>query len=62
MSEPPKPSDRVWNSMKSDRELMELAKTKTLEAIAEQLNQSPAAILRKAFRLGLVIRREAQGK
>ena len=34
----------------------------SVSAIAEQLNQSPAAILRKASRLCLVIRREAQGK
>jgi len=52
--------DRVWNSMKSDRELMELAKTKTLEAIAEQFNRSPAAILRKATRLGISIKRKSE--
>jgi hypothetical protein len=45
---PPKPPDRAWNSMKSDRQLMELAKIETLGDIAEQLNRSPAAILRKA--------------
>jgi hypothetical protein len=33
---PLKPSDRAWNLMKSDRELIEPAKTKTLAAIAEQ--------------------------
>jgi hypothetical protein len=59
---PLKPSDRGWNSMKSERELMELAKTKTLEALVEQLNRSPAAILRKVARLGLSIKRTAKGK
>jgi hypothetical protein len=38
--------------MKSERELMVLAKTETLEALFEQLNRSPAAILRQAARLG----------
>jgi hypothetical protein len=35
---PVKLSDLRWKSMKSDRELIELAKTKTLETIAEQFN------------------------
>jgi hypothetical protein len=33
-------------SMKSDRELMHLAKSRTLEAIANQLRRSPAYILK----------------
>jgi DNA-binding MurR/RpiR family transcriptional regulator len=48
--------------MKSDRDLIDLAKTKTLEAIAEQLDRSPAAILRKAKRLGLSIERSTKLK
>jgi hypothetical protein len=51
----------AW-SMKSDRELIQLAKSKTLEAIADQLQRSPAYILKKAARLGLSIKRKAKGK
>jgi hypothetical protein len=50
--------------MKSERELIALSKTHTLEAIAEQF-QRPAAesILKKAAKLGLSIKaREAKGK
>jgi len=42
--------------MKSDRELMHLAKTRTLQAIADQLQRSPAYILKRAARLGLSIK------
>jgi hypothetical protein len=49
-------------SMKSDRELIQLAKTRTLEAIADQLERSPTHILKKAARLGLSIKRKAKGK
>ena len=45
--------------MKADRELIELAKTKTLEAIADQLNQPPKSILKKAAKLGLTIKRKS---
>jgi hypothetical protein len=48
--------------MKSDRELIVLSNTKTLDAIAEQLNRPPAAILRKAKRLGLSIKRSTRLK
>jgi hypothetical protein len=48
--------------MKSDRELIVLSKTKTLDAIAEQLNRPPAAILRKAKRPGLSIKRSTRLK
>jgi hypothetical protein len=51
---------REWRAMKSDRELIELAKTKTLEAIAEHSDRPPAAILRKARRLGLLIKRSTK--
>jgi hypothetical protein len=49
-------------SMKSDRELIQLAKSRTLEAIADQLRRSPAYILKRAARLGLSIKRKAKGK
>jgi hypothetical protein len=44
--------------MKSDRELMVLSKTHTLETIADQLQRSPESVLKRAARLGLSIRRE----
>jgi hypothetical protein len=50
-----KPNARTW-SMKSERELIALSKTHTLEAIADQLQRSPELIL-KRDRLGLSIRR-----
>jgi DNA-binding CsgD family transcriptional regulator len=49
-------------SMKSDRELIELAKSHSLEAIAEKINRSPATVLKQAVRLGLSIKRKAKGK
>ena len=49
-------------SMKSDRELIELAKSHSLEAIADKINRSPAFILKRAARLGLSIKRKAKGK
>jgi hypothetical protein len=47
---------RRW-SMKNDRELIELAKSQSLEAIAEKIRRSPANVLEKAARLGLSIKR-----
>jgi ribosomal protein L11 len=47
-------------SMKTDRELIELAKTKTLEAIADHLKQPPKSILNKAKKLGLTIKRKGK--
>jgi hypothetical protein len=47
----------MW-SMKADRELMELAKTKTLEAIADHFKLPPKSILKKAAKLGLTIKRK----
>ena len=49
----------MW-SMKADRELIELAKTKTLEAIADHLKQPPKSILKKAAKLGLTIKRKGK--
>jgi hypothetical protein len=49
--------------MKNDRELIQLAKSQTLEAIANQLERSPVSILKRAARLGLSINgRKAKGK
>jgi hypothetical protein len=49
----------MW-SMKADRELIELAKTKTLEAIADQLKLPPSSILKKAAKLGLTIKQKGK--
>ena len=46
--------------MKSDRELIAFSKTQTLEAIADQLQRPPKAILTHAKRLGLSIKRKAK--
>ena len=57
-----KPNAHTW-SMKSDRELIQLAKTRTLQAIADQLQRSPDYILKRAAQLGLSIKgRKAKGK
>ena len=50
---------RMW-SMEHDRELIVLSKTKTLEAIVDHFKRPPAAILIKARRLGLSIKRKAK--
>jgi len=42
-------------SMKSDRLLIELASSQSLDAIADRFRRPPAAILKKASRLGLSI-------
>jgi hypothetical protein len=49
---------RMW-SMKTDRELIELAKTKSLQTLVEHFRRTPESILRKAKRLGLSISRSA---
>ena len=49
-------------SMKSDRELTQLAKSQTLDEHADELQRSPAYILKRATRLGLSIKRKAKGK
>jgi hypothetical protein len=56
-----KPKIAMW-SMKADRELIRLAKSRTLGTIADQLQRSPAYILKRAARLGLSIKRQAKGK
>jgi hypothetical protein len=45
-------------SMKADRELIELAKTQTLEAVSDQFKLPPRSILNKASKLGLTIKRK----
>jgi CHASE3 domain sensor protein len=52
---------RLW-SMKSDRELIELAKSQSLEAIADKMQRPPGSVLKQAARLGLSIIRKAKGK
>jgi hypothetical protein len=49
-------------SMKNDRELIELAKSQSLEAIANKVQRSPASVLKQTARLGLSIKRKATGK
>ena len=56
-----KASVATW-SMKADRELIALAKTQSLEAIADKLQRSPAYILKRTARLGASIKRKAKGK
>jgi hypothetical protein len=51
----------MW-SMKADRELIDLAKTKTLEAIADEFKLPPKSILKKAARLGLTIKQKRKAK
>jgi hypothetical protein len=50
---------RAWAA---DRELIALAKTKTLEAIVKKTGRKPDAIIKQAKRLGISIRgRKAKG-
>ena len=51
----------MW-SMKADRELIALAKTKTIEALADHFQRLPKSILDKAKRLGLSIKRSTKLK
>jgi hypothetical protein len=54
----------MW-SMKTDRELIKLSKTHTLDEIADKLHRSPKSVAEKAKRLGLSIkcdRPKAKGK
>ena len=50
----------MW-SMKADRELIALAKTKPIEALADHFRRPPKSIIMKAKRLGLSIRQIAKG-
>jgi hypothetical protein len=45
--------------MRTDRELIELAKTQTLEAIAEILKRPQTFVMNRAKQLGLSIKRNA---
>jgi predicted transcriptional regulator len=49
-------------SMKADRELIRLARSQTLDELADEFQRSPAYILKRAARLGLSIKRKAKGK
>jgi hypothetical protein len=49
-------------TMKLDRELIALAKSHPLEAIADKLQRPQAAVLKRAKRLGLPIAGKAKGK
>lgn len=51
----------TW-SMKTDRELIQLAKSETLEAFADKLGRTPESILKSAARLRLSIKPKAKGK
>jgi DNA-binding MurR/RpiR family transcriptional regulator len=51
----------TW-SMKTDRDLIQLAKSQTLDELADEFQRSPASILRRAARLGLSIIRKVKGK
>lgn len=44
-------------SMKLDRELIALSKTRTLESIAAKVQRAPESVLKRALRLGLTIER-----
>ena len=50
------------SSMKSNRELIALAKTHTMEAIADHFQRPPATILKVAKRLGLSIKHSTKSK
>jgi hypothetical protein len=58
---PKKFASGAW-SMKHDRELIMLAKTHTLQAIAERFDRPVTTVLNRAERLGLSIRGKAKGK
>jgi hypothetical protein len=49
----------AW-SMRQDRELIGLSKTKTLDALVDHFKRPSASILAKAMRLGLSIKRNAK--
>ena len=51
-----KPKRIVW-SMRTDRELIALSKTNPLEALVDHFKRPPSAILKRAKRLGLSIKR-----
>jgi hypothetical protein len=58
----PAPRRRAW-SMKIDRELIALSKTKPLDALVDHFQRPPKLILDKAKRLGLSIKPDgAKGK
>jgi hypothetical protein len=54
--------DSGFWSMKTDRELIVLSKTKTIEALADHFQRPPKSILDKAKRLGLSIKAQRKVK
>jgi hypothetical protein len=48
--------------MKSERELIQMANSDTLEGIADHLQRSPTSVLRRAARLGLSIKKAKGAK
>jgi hypothetical protein len=48
--------------MQNDRQLIELAKTQTLDELSATLKRPPDLILKWAVRLGLKINRKTEGK
>jgi hypothetical protein len=56
-----RPKRIVW-SMRTDRELITLSKSKALEALVDHFKRPPERILKRAKRLGLSIKRTAKGK
>jgi hypothetical protein len=49
-------------SMKNDRQLIQLAKSRTLDELTDELRWSPVPVLKRAARLGLSIKRKAERK
>jgi hypothetical protein len=57
-----KPNGRGW-PLEYDRQLIELARaTNSLEVLAAQIKRSPAAVLKRARRLGISINSQTSGK
>jgi hypothetical protein len=58
----PRKSHDCTLPLRLDRELIQLAKTKTLGAIVDQMQRSPAAIIKRASMLGLKIKGSKGGR
>jgi threonine aldolase len=57
-----KPNGHGW-PLEYDRQLIELARaTNSLEVLAAQIKRSPAAVLKRARRLGISINSQTSGK
>jgi hypothetical protein len=53
---------RPGRSFSDERQLIELAKTIGLEAIAKKIGKTPKAVLKMAMRLGVSIKGKAKAK